>query len=645
MIWSNKYLFYLLACGVVLQVQAVSDIGAEELTAEVILKRSAEAMKPPIRYRSISRGVSSIVCQKPLADGTVATRLDVSSPVPKISLILDDSMCEFYPDRGIGIDTTFMRQSMLVQAAAFSERLDGKPPITSQVKTVVLDGGRECFEVTSTLAPSLSTAVQNSLPQVMKNRAKAIIPREAVAVIDTKTFQLVETRAVSQAGSTISQSEFSEIEQSVDLSEDLFLPPDGIELLKPQSIHEYVRMLRHVLALSPDQLAASREIPQTRNLATAELDRAWPYEIGSRNDSIMPAQSKIKPPQLTRKGPTGALGISASEVLRRTKEAMSGTMRYKVIRDGVETLVYQLAFSDGTTAIRAECTKPEQKVLFAVDKVSCEFFPSRGVGIDTSFVERSFIEKRLKEEIGMTSWNLDSNSSRGTQVKSNLLADGRESFEISAPLDAMHNLYENSVPRELRVVVDGKTYEVIEARTITRTGTTVSRTEFRAVERLADIPDDLFLPPSIDFLQPRGIQEYLRILREMFSRTSHEFGTLQDAVRVHRGPPWKEPGSMVSPKSIDQVSHVNQPSSPIGRGGQLPGRTASRMREARATAAEAQAARNDGNNARLKMPMAKAWLVGILAVISITVVSALINRRFVKPTASPLPRRRRSVRR
>jgi hypothetical protein len=354
MIQSFSRLYFLIAWAFFCQIQSPPNIAAEEFTADEVLKRSREAMKPPIRYRSVSRGISTLVCQKVLANGTIATRLEASSPVPKISLILDDSMCEFYPDRGVAIDATFMQRSASAQANSILDTLKGKAPASFQMQSIVLEDGRECFEITSTFAPSLSAAVENALPQAMKKQAQAMIPRQSVTVIEKKGFRLVEVRAVSQAGYTISESQYSAIEQPVELPDDLFLPPDGVELLKPQTKHEYVSMVREILSLSPIDEASSEFLSNGPSEPMKMSDVVSRPDFDFRTGLAIPRSlSGIGPTERSRKAPslrTGGMEPSAAQILARTRRAMNGTLRYRLFRDGIETIVYKLEFSDGTTA-------------------------------------------------------------------------------------------------------------------------------------------------------------------------------------------------------------------------------------------------------------------------------------------------------
>jgi hypothetical protein len=281
-----------------------SSADAAELTPDEILHRSKEAMKPPIRYRKISEGATTLVCQKVLSDGSAAIRIEVISPVRKVSLILGKSICEFYLDHGVGIDTSFLMQSVASQGAAMSANLGGNARGTSTVRTLVSEDGREFLEITTFYPPNIFTAIADGLPATMKKRSETIIPLETRTLIDRKTFQTVETRTVSQAGSTISLTEYRDIERPADLGDDLFLPPDGLELLKPQGTHEYVNMLRAIHSMPPPQAEARERAAVVRPKPLPMLpQRMGRPEIDPRTGRIIPTFPPLIPafsPRVTR---------------------------------------------------------------------------------------------------------------------------------------------------------------------------------------------------------------------------------------------------------------------------------------------------------------------------------------------------------
>src|SRR5205814_9972090 len=54
-----------------------------KLTALGMLRRSADAMKPPIRCKVVCNGVTFTVSQKVAFDGLTATRMETASPIKR----------------------------------------------------------------------------------------------------------------------------------------------------------------------------------------------------------------------------------------------------------------------------------------------------------------------------------------------------------------------------------------------------------------------------------------------------------------------------------------------------------------------------------------------------------------------------------
>src|SRR6185436_5770279 len=134
---------------------------------------------------------------------------------------------------------------------------------------------------------SVSAAILQSLPKDLQVEAQKAVPREARTFINQKSFFIVETEVVSLAGSTISKMEYRGIERPSSLRDDLFLPPDGLELLKPQSLKDYTAILMSRIMPRPDKPASSSK----PNLAKATVPVSSPRqkaEINPRTGRIIP---------------------------------------------------------------------------------------------------------------------------------------------------------------------------------------------------------------------------------------------------------------------------------------------------------------------------------------------------------------------
>lgn len=517
---------------------AVLPVHAAEITVDEIMQRSREAMKPPIRYRMYSEGVATLVCQKILSDGRTATRLESSSPVHKISLIVDESSCDYFPDSGIGIDASFISGHLRGSAQSVST----KTATPARLSTIVSADGRECYVISRPLPFDIGAGLANSIPESARAQFQQKTTRETQTLIDMRSFELVEQRRVSNAGMMISQTQHRAIEHSVALPDDLFLPPDGIELLKPQNLQEYVGMLKEIHMQKAEDVAARRPITNVRSQPV----EAAPYrllrpEIDPRTGRLLPASSPgMRRSEFMRSAPNAharSIGLTAEGILRRSKEAMKAPTRYRLIRDGISTAVYQVELSGGATATRLETSSPEHKISLALDKVSCEFYPARGRGFDTSFLPKPLIDQRICDQtVDAFFTNLDALTSRAAQVKTVLLESGRKCFEIAMPYHSnlmasfsqAHLAVEpiqTAIPAKTCLMIDEKTFELISARILSETGATISRLEIRDMERPADQFDQFLVPDGIEFAVPHTAAEYDALQAGLLQTQSAEFPT------------------------------------------------------------------------------------------------------------------------
>jgi hypothetical protein len=87
-----SYAMHVVCWAALLLVQGVgSRARCDELTADEALRRSKEAMNPPIRFRRVANGISSVISQKTLFDGRLATRVETWLPAPRIALTIGTS--------------------------------------------------------------------------------------------------------------------------------------------------------------------------------------------------------------------------------------------------------------------------------------------------------------------------------------------------------------------------------------------------------------------------------------------------------------------------------------------------------------------------------------------------------------------------
>jgi hypothetical protein len=257
-------------------------------------------MKPPIRYRVICNGVTSVVSQKMPFGGITATRVESSSPVAKVCLALGKESWELYPNSGAAVETTFIQDSFASQAAA---AVWAPGEVTgARVQDATVDG-RECFEVIASYPSSFSAIISRALSNRTKKTRQPIVPHEARAIIDKQTFEIIEMRLMSEAGEPISRLEVRDIERPPDLADDLFIRPNSAEVLTPQQLLDYRRILRETLKFSAGDLAASADGNPEIEIRTGRV--IPPLVLGTRRDeferrigSLMAYALRSKPKQM-----------------------------------------------------------------------------------------------------------------------------------------------------------------------------------------------------------------------------------------------------------------------------------------------------------------------------------------------------------
>ena len=260
---------------------------AEDLSADEILKKSAEAMKPPIQYRIHTAETDMRVSQKMMPDGTIASRTESTKPVPKISLMLGKENYDAYPTHGIAIDTQLIFQGAKDQAAAAFAAIKLPPANSAKVKGTVAREGRECYEIETRIATELIDALSQSLPDNFRKQ----MPAGNRFLIDKESFQMVEMQTMVQDGSVSQQMAFKDIVTQPDLSDDLFLLPLGMEVKQPKTIHEYSRMVSDIILADIDASVRPRLpllVPKPLKLPTDRPPPLGPIKIDVNTGLAIP---------------------------------------------------------------------------------------------------------------------------------------------------------------------------------------------------------------------------------------------------------------------------------------------------------------------------------------------------------------------
>lgn len=587
--------------------------GAER-TADEVLRRSKEAMMPPIRYRILSQGVHTVISQKILSDGAMAIRTETPSPVHRIALQIKGRAFEFYPDRGIGIDTTLVQESALNQAVALNQTLGSRAHNGVRLNEAVLPNGRACYEVVTTFSPELFSFIAAGLPEQTRLRVLDKTPREKHEFLDKQSFVPLQTRTLSASGTVLSFSELQGIEQHANLPDDLFLAPDGIELLKPRTTREYAAMLIGILTQRSEEFAVEPPVSRIPLASPAPLSSGMVRpEIDSRTGRILPGRN-LPPPRLRESL------LTAHEILRRAKLAMRPSIRYRLVRDGISSVVDQIALSNGKTATRVEATSPQAKISLYVDAASCEFYPDRGTGIDTSFLGKSFNDERLSIETAALEGSLDEIGLDEAKVGSIVLENGRRCFEIVA-----QHLSATSDGVLARIVIDRSSFELVETRTVSADGATISRIEWLDIQRPTDQYDKFMVPDGIEFSVPQEPDEYVAALANILQPKPRESLSQSDTAPIRQSRR-RAVAKHISPSA--SVSKVGASRLTFAGPSLMQDSIASQISDARARAAK------EPNPPRHWLKLRSPWAVGLVSVVSFALFGAFLNRQKLTTAAS-----------
>lgn len=278
-----------------------------QYSAEEILNKSKEAMKPPIQYRIRTSGIDAKVYQKIMPDGTLASRTETEVPFPKISLVLGNDSYDAFPSHGIALDTRFMLQKGKAQASTIASAIEGQPANSAKIIGMVVRDGRECYQVETTISPSVIAAFSKTLPE----NARKMLPSGNRFIIDKETFLMVEVETLSGTSSSTNKQEYKDIVLNPAFSNELFLLPVGLDVQKPNSIMEYSAVVSEIiqsrLPISdndidiPSDIKTEPPLPRRPRLGPVTIDPATgeaipPLPIGMTRLEFNVRTDPPKPP-------------------------------------------------------------------------------------------------------------------------------------------------------------------------------------------------------------------------------------------------------------------------------------------------------------------------------------------------------------
>jgi hypothetical protein len=258
--------------------------------ARQILEASTKAMAPPIQYSMESRGSKVVISQAVLADGTTALRVDTEAPVEKYSLWLTGDTFEVYPNHGVLIDLAFLTKHLnevrqtAQDAVAALGNVDRERVSVIGIKT---EGGRDCFEIETAREPSFRKAIVDAF-----NFSNNLVPARERFFIAKDSYDLAATEQFSANGELIGRSVLSKIDHTPAFSDNLFLPPDGMKVMKPETMREYFAAIQVLFSSRTDAAQGrSAEILRENAKTVALLNERYEKEAvaiasGARHTAV-----------------------------------------------------------------------------------------------------------------------------------------------------------------------------------------------------------------------------------------------------------------------------------------------------------------------------------------------------------------------
>lgn len=218
----------------------------EPLVASEILDRAREIMKPPVQYRIETSGIESVVSQKELGEQGIAVRTETVAPgFEQIMLMIDGDMLKWSAATKKGYRLTGLLGDMIKtgQALATGAATPSADPKTAPAgMTVTLQepttlDGEECYVIDEILPSGIIDTVLSTLP------TGGPIPKGTRSAVSKKSGRLMETTQLwrKDDGPAV-VTRYRDITPNAELSNELFLPPDDVDLREINSLQEYARL-------------------------------------------------------------------------------------------------------------------------------------------------------------------------------------------------------------------------------------------------------------------------------------------------------------------------------------------------------------------------------------------------------------------
>jgi hypothetical protein len=206
---------------------------------------------------------------------------------------------------------------------------------------------------------------------------------------------------------------------------------------------------------------------------------------------------------------------TAQEIIDKSTAAMAAPIRFRLITNGVESVVYQKKMSNNVLAMRMETPKPINVVRIVVGAESYEVYADKGIVIDTSFMQQSVLQ-----QVAGISQSLGDAAVMGTFVLKGIVEfNGKRCFELvkTVPSDVVAMLLkqvpENAkgmIPVESRQYIDSESYVLVGLEGYSSSGERVTQSLYADITKPSALQNDLFLPPNgSKVLKPTSMPAYV----------------------------------------------------------------------------------------------------------------------------------------
>ena len=206
---------------------------------------------------------------------------------------------------------------------------------------------------------------------------------------------------------------------------------------------------------------------------------------------------------------------SAAEIMAASKAAMSKPLKFRIIMNGIEMVVYQKMLPDGSVASVADISSPIKKTIITYGDKCYELYLDRHLAIDMGFAY-----KTIKNQTGSIVSLLGGKEAASPRLIGTTELDGKECYQIESVItpDGATSIAKvlptginGAMPTKFRHLIEKNTYLMVEQEIIMQDGSS-TKTEFRDVKPQPDLSDDFFqLPSGFDVKTPKSVTDYVML--------------------------------------------------------------------------------------------------------------------------------------